>query len=236
MWTSANLLARFIDRPKRTDPKSWELSRFMDNNDFDREDKINKLDVDFDAYKESQINLEREKIELERKKIEQENKKNEKEQLLSVHSDILKKIEQISNIRIPNDKEELLYLLSELSIQVNANKWSKDEDEESIIRNKYNTALCEKYRQSIFKLESISPQDPQLKYHKKILAKNSRNKIKFIIKIVFLILICMALFYLTAKYPIIGIVFFVIMLLFSLLKSSKKVKNGEADSRKVKAN
>jgi len=198
------------------------LSHFIKDDTFDEEHALNELEVE-----QSQINL-----------------KQEKKQLLSVHSEILKKIERIASIRIPNNKDELLHLLSELSILVKANKLSTNDDEESRIRNQYFEALCEKYRQSIFKLESISPKDPQLDYYRNILlkqsnndiesyknkkntgnTKNAENKVVVIIKILFFLLICVALFFLTAKYikPILAVLG-VIIVIFIIVKIIKRRK------------
>jgi len=163
---------------------------------------------------------------------------------LSVRSEVLKKIDRIASIRIPNDKEELFHLLSELSIHIKATKLSANDDDENRTRNQYYEALCEKYRQSIFKLESISPNDPQINYYKNILSKQPNDSIessnnkntenakdsgstKVIFKILFFLLICVALFFLTARYikqilMVLCIAVAVVVVIFIIMKLIKR--------------
>ena len=114
---------------------------------------------------------------LRRNQIEAENQRMRQEQLLSIDSAVLKNIDAVAGIRIPNDKDELLHLLSELSTQVKANKWHKN-DEEGKIRNKFTDALFEKYQQCVLKLQSIAPFDPQTEYYENIANDIKKKKIR----------------------------------------------------------
>ena len=106
---------------------------------------------------------------------EEEIKEEKKAEKKRIEQEVSKKIEQISNIRIPSDKEELLQLLSELSIQLKTNKWYRNRAEYGKIRNTVSDALFEKYQQCIYKLETLAP-EPQILYYKDILKKQSRRR------------------------------------------------------------
>lgn len=80
----------------------------------------------------------------------------------------------ISSIKVTNNSEQLVDLLSDLSIQVKTNKWHGN-NEEGKIRNKYNEALLEKYNQAFLRLKSIDPNNAQIEYFEKNI-KNFRKK------------------------------------------------------------
>ncbi len=112
---------------------------------------------------------------LKRQQIKADDKRKEKEQLLSIDHAVLQNIDAVAGIKIPNNKENLINLLSELATQVKANKWHKN-DSEGKIRNKFCDALFEKYKQCVYLLESIDSTTPQLGYHKSIIKKIKRQR------------------------------------------------------------
>jgi len=87
-----------------------------------------------------------------------------------IEQEFAKKIEDVLKIRIPCDKEELLHLLSELSIQVKTNRWYRNREKFGKIKNNFSDTLFEKYRQCVYKLEILAPES-QLHYYKNILKK-----------------------------------------------------------------
>jgi len=101
-----------------------------------------------------------------------------KEQVFAVDAAVLKNIDAVAGYRVSSDKEELLQQLSELSIQLKANKWRETlNSEENQVRNKFCDALFEKYKQALRTLRMIDPNEPQLEYFEKIRKKTSRSKI-----------------------------------------------------------
>src|SRR5690606_1566536 len=74
---------------------------------------------------------------IRRNQIAAENKRQKKEQNLLIDSAVLQNIDMISSIKVTNNSEQLVDLLSDLSIQVKTNKWHGN-NEEGKIRNKYN--------------------------------------------------------------------------------------------------
>jgi hypothetical protein len=108
--------------------------------------------------------------------------------------EITKKIERVANILIPSDKEELLHLLSELSVQLKANRWYKKSTRDGKIKNKFSDALFEKYKQCVYKLEAISPES-QVEYYKNILKKQACKRFfeinSGLIKSIILIILCL---------------------------------------------
>lgn len=106
-------------------------------------------------------------------KIERQNK----EQLFTIDSAVLENIDAVASYRISNDIDELLHQLSELSVQLKANKWSETANsEEAKIRNKFCDALFEKYKQSLRKLQEIAPENPQIAYYDKIKKRTNVKK------------------------------------------------------------
>ena len=105
----------------------------------------------------------------ERAEIERKN------QLYAVDGAVLRNIDILNSQPIPSDKTKLLQMLSELSVQLKANKWETKGDEASI-RNKYTEALLEKYTQCVRELEIMDINEPRLEYYKNIITKAKRNR------------------------------------------------------------
>lgn len=110
--------------------------------------------------------------------IQEQNKMKQKEQLLLIDTAVLQNIDKIATLRIPNDKEDLIHLLSELSTHLNANKFQKEKNEETKIRNKFTSALFEKYEQCVLSLKSIDPESLQLKHFERIAKKYKWKKFR----------------------------------------------------------
>ena len=100
-----------------------------------------------------------------------------KNQLYAVDSAVLQNIDLLNSQTIPTEKRELLQLLSELAVQLKANTWGEEEnDDEAKIRNKYTDALLEKFRLSVYEFEMISPDDPHLEIYKQLLSKTKKRR------------------------------------------------------------
>ena len=162
----------------------------------------------------------------ERAKIERKN------QLYAVDSAVLRNIDILNSQAIPTDKTKLLQMLSELSVQLKANKWETNGDEASI-RNKYTEALMEKYTQCVHELEIMDIDEPRLEYYKNILAKAKRNRFwkKHGFWITILILMSSSiLFLLSLEHPqiivlfaiLIGIAIFVWIVVWLFRRNTKK--------------
>lgn len=106
----------------------------------------------------------RERAELERKN-----------QLYAIDSAVIRNIDILNSQAIPSDKQKLLQMLSELSVQMKVNKWETKGDE-AAIRNKYTEALLEKYIQCVHELEMMDVNEPRLEYYKNIITKAKRNR------------------------------------------------------------
>jgi hypothetical protein len=97
-----------------------------------------------------------------------------KNQLYAIDSAVLHNIDLLNSRIIPTDKQQLLQMLSELSVQLKANQWQTKGDEAKI-RNKYPAALLEKFEHCIQELEIVDSDDPHLKYYKNLLSRNKNN-------------------------------------------------------------
>ena len=110
-------------------------------------------------------------------KTEREQQRKDNEQLYAVDAAVLENIDKVAAYRLSTDKDNLLEQLSELSVQLSANKYHDlEDDDEAKIRNKFNDALMEKYKQALIRLKAIDPNEPLLKYYKKAYKKAKRSK------------------------------------------------------------
>ena len=100
-----------------------------------------------------------------------------KNQMFGLDSAVLQNIDLVAGVKIPHEKLELIDLLSELTTQLTANNWANIFDEENRIRNKFTDALFDKYKQSVFTLEAIDPEIPQLRYYNQVVKKGNLRKI-----------------------------------------------------------
>lgn len=110
-------------------------------------------------------------------KTEREQQRKDNEQLYAVDAAVLENIDKVAAYRLSTDKDNLLEQLSELSVQLSANKYHDlEDDDEAKIRNKFNDALMEKYKQALIRLKAIDSNEPLLKYYKKAYKKAKRSK------------------------------------------------------------
>ena len=94
-------------------------------------------------------------------------KRERKNQIYAVDSAVLENIDLLNSQAIPTDKQELLQFLSVLAVQLKATPWlDESRDDEAKIRNKYTNALLEKFRLSVYELETTAPDDPHLQMYK----------------------------------------------------------------------
>jgi len=111
------------------------------------------------------------------KEVDAKIEKQQKEQLFAIDNAVLKNIDAVAAFRISNKKDELLQQLSELSVQLKANRWHETfNNEEGKIRNKFTDALFEKYKQCVHTLKAIDSEEPQLPYFQNIVKKTYWRK------------------------------------------------------------
>lgn len=111
-------------------------------------------------------------------KTEREQQRKDNEQLYLVDAAVLQNIDKVAAFRLSHNKEELLGQLDELTIQLSANKYHdvSDDEKEARVRNKFNDALMEKYKQGLVLLKTIDPTEPMLAYYNKAYKKAKRSK------------------------------------------------------------
>lgn len=129
-----------------------------------RQQKLNQQRIQEDNFHQQRLT-----------QIRLEDKIKQKEQLLVIDGAVLQNVDMISSIKVTNNSEQLVDILSELSIQVKTNNWHGN-NEEGKIRNKYNEALLEKYNQALLRLKSIDPNNSQLEYFARNLNRFKRKK------------------------------------------------------------
>lgn len=117
-----------------------------------------------------------EEAKLKREEARERAELDRKNQLYAIDGAVLRNIDILNSQAIPSDKTKLLQMLSELSVQLKANKWETKGDE-AAIRNKYTEALLEKYNQCVRELEIMDVNEPRLEYYKNIATKAKRNKL-----------------------------------------------------------
>lgn len=118
-------------------------------------------------------------------------KQDEKErtnQLLALDEAVINNIDKLSDLPIPRDLQGINALLGKLSIKMRSVNLEDegDDNKDGKIRNKYLTALIEKYDQALFELQSLNPTDPHIpKYatlylsrHKEVLHHQTLNSLK----------------------------------------------------------
>ena len=123
-------------------------------------------------------------------KTEREQQRKDNEQLYLVDAAVLKNIDKVAAFRLSHNKEELLGQLDELTIQLSANKYHdvSDDEKEAKVRNKFNDALMEKYKQALVLLKTIDPTEPMLTYYNKAYKKAKRSKLFRKHKVLFIFL------------------------------------------------
>lgn len=145
-----------------------------------RQQKLNQQRIQKDNFHQQRLT-----------QIRLEDKIKQNEQLLVIDGAVLQNVDMISSIKVTNNSEQLVDLLSELSIQVKTNNWHEN-NEEGKIRNKYNEALLEKYNQAFLRLKSIDPNNSQLEYFARNLKSFKRKK--FLKKNKFLVVLASIIF------------------------------------------
>ena len=135
-------------------------------------------------------------VEKAKAKTEREQQRKDNEQLYAVDAAVLENVDKVAAFRLSNDKESLLDQLSELTVQLSANKYHDlEDDNEAKIRNKFNDALMEKYKQALVRLKAIDPNEPLLKYYSKAFKKAKQSKRWNKHRRIFIILIAFAIFF-----------------------------------------
>ena len=100
-----------------------------------------------------------------------------KNQLNELDAAVLHNIDLLNSVTIPSEKNELVNLLNQLTVQVEATPWIYNGGEEADIRNKYWKALHQKYKIAIKELELLSPEDPHLSLFKDVSSSAYRKRL-----------------------------------------------------------
>lgn len=118
------------------------------------------------------------KLEAQAKEIDDRNKREHRAQMFLLDAAVLENVDKVACIRVPDNKEDLIALLSELSAHVEANKWYStfDQEDEAKIRNKFCDALLSKYSFCLKRLQTIDNSEPQLFYFESVARKAKRDK------------------------------------------------------------
>ena len=115
-------------------------------------------------------------------------------------------------------KEELERLLSELTIQIKSNKWYRNRAEFGKIKNDFSDALFEKYKQCVYKFETLAPES-QVHYYKNIIKEQSFRKfyqknIGLFKRVgLFSLLFLLAFFFIKFIFSIVGIFFWISLII-----------------------
>ena len=155
-----------------------------------------------------------------------------KNQLYAIDSAVLHNIDLLNSRIIPTDKQQLLQMQSELSVQLKANQWQTKGDEAKI-RNKYPAALLEKFEHCIQELEIVDSDDPHLKYYKNLLSRNKRivfwkkNKAWIFPLLIPIGLLIIFLFVAYSQLLYICLMAMILTVLFYLILKKNKVEKGK---------
>ena len=143
--------------------------------------------------------------------IEERIRRERREQMYSLDEAVLENIDKVVNIEVPDNKEDLIALLSKLSAHLEANKWHsrilcQDEvdDRDKANRNNFCDTLFSKYLFCLKKLQFIDNSEPLLFYFESIARKAKRNRFWQRYKIWLLFL---AFFFLLFAIPVMGGIF-----------------------------
>ena len=140
-------------------------------------------------------------------------KRERKNQIYAVDSAVLENIDLLNSQAIPTDKQELLQFLSVLAVQLKATPWlDESRDDEAKIRNKYTNALLEKFRLSVYELETTAPDDPHLQMYKELLSQSNKKRFLAKHKRVIIILSCVLVILILVVFCAIPLPFGVILL------------------------
>lgn len=121
--------------------------------------------------------------------------------LNQIDAAVIANVDKLTMVPIPATADGIVELMSTLSVQMRSIKFEHGEDD-SEIRNKYLYALIEKYRQCIFELQCINPNDPHIPVYGQILVEKeyeikqfiSKEKIKKVSLWLFVAAFCIFLF------------------------------------------
>lgn len=88
--------------------------------------------------------------------------------LNQIDAAVIANVDKLTMAPIPRTIEGIVEMMSTLSVQMRSIKYEQGEDD-SEIRNKYLYALIERYRQCIFEIQCINPNDPHIPVYGQIL-------------------------------------------------------------------
>lgn len=150
--------------------------------------------------KQEALNLKRKQFEaeLEQRKLdrEYEEEKDERIYIEKLKYKMEYKIQEISDIEIPEDKKQLMLLMNKLILLLKSNPFK--DDAESEITNAYPEAILTKYEHAFMVFEGLYANDKMVGYYRRQLSalKKQRVKGKYLPKVLAIVaLIFIVLFF-----------------------------------------
>lgn len=130
--------------------------------------------------KQEALNLKKKQFEaeLEQKKLdrEYEEEKDERIYIEKLKYKIEHKVQEISDIEIPEDKKQLVLLMNKLILLLKSNPFK--DDEESGITNAYPEAILTKYEHAFMTFEYLYADDEKVGYYGRQLRALKKQKVK----------------------------------------------------------
>lgn len=93
---------------------------------------------------------------------EDEEEKKHREKVEALKGDMSSKIDELNQIRTPQEERELASFLLELFSLLHGNKWASDNGEETAIRNQYADLLFNRFGQGLYVMEAMFPNNRML--------------------------------------------------------------------------
>lgn len=130
---------------------------------------------------------------------EDEEEKKLREKVEALKGDMGIRIDELNQIRTPQDEKELVSFLLELSSLLHGNKWASDNGEETEIRNQYADLLLNRFGQGLYVMEAMFPNNRMLPTFRKNYKtfKKQRFTKKYLVWIIIpvVLIICWSLLY-----------------------------------------
>lgn len=132
---------------------------------------------------------------------EDEEEKKLREKAEALKDDMNSRIDELNQMRTPQEERELVSFLLELSSLLQGNKWTSDGGEETEVRNKYADLLLNRFGQGLYVMEAMFPNNHILPMFRKNYKsfKRQRFRKKYLIWIIISSVLIVA-WYLLSQY------------------------------------
>lgn len=118
------------------------------------------------------------------KHLEMMEKQNELTSMNKQIDSVEDKIQQLSTLCIPNNRDELIAVLNQLGFLLQTYKVKDDSDDKNKIDNKYSDAVLAKYKQALNMFIALYPNDMLTPHYEQILKSSTR--LRFVRKHLFI--------------------------------------------------